>query len=67
MSQYDPSRRSPRIHVRVVREGSELFDAGGVKPEPSDALTLQQRDVDDDNRILGELPPHWAIFSERGH
>ena len=65
MSKYDPNRRSPRGSVRVVREGSELFDADGVKLEPSDELTLQQRNQDDDNRILSELPPHWAVFSER--
>ena len=39
MSKYDPNRRSPRRSVRVVREGSELFDADGVKLEPSDELT----------------------------
>lgn len=65
MSEYNPNRRSPRKSVRVVREGSELFDADGVKLEPSDELTLQQRNQDDDNRILSELPPHWAVFSER--
>ena len=65
MSKYDPNRSSPRRSVRVVREGSELFDADGVKLEPSDELTLQQRNQDDDNRILSELPPHWAVFSER--
>lgn len=65
MSKYDPNRRSPRRSVRVVSEGSELFDADGVKLEPSDELTLQQRNQDDDNRILSELPPHWAVFSER--
>ena len=30
-------------------------------------LTAEQRAADDDQRILGELPPHWAVFSERGH
>lgn len=66
MGDYDPNRRSPRRSVRVVREGSELFDADGVKLEPSDELTKEQRNKDDDNRILGELPPHWGVFSERG-
>ncbi|MFU0513499.1 hypothetical protein ACMZ7O_04155 [Gardnerella greenwoodii] len=66
MNDYDPNRRSPRKSVRVVREGSELFDADGVKLEPSDELTKEQRALDDDNRILSELPPHWAVFSERG-
>ena len=45
--------------------GSELFDADGVKLEPSDVLTERQRNADDDKRILGELPPHWGVFSER--
>lgn len=27
--------------------------------------TDQQRQSDDDKRILGELPPHWAVFNER--
>ncbi|EPI43991.1 hypothetical protein [Gardnerella vaginalis] len=66
MSDYDPHRRSPRRSVRVVREGSELFDADGVKLEPSDNLTAEQRNYEDDKRILSELPPHWAVFSERG-
>ena len=58
MSEYNANRRCSRGHPRVVRKGSELFDADGVKQE--------QRAKDDDNRILGELPPHWAVFSERG-
>lgn len=65
MSSYDASRRSPRKHVRVVRQGSERFDADGVKEEPSDLLTQQQRLREDDQRILGELPPHWAVFNMR--
>ena len=40
--------------------------ADGVKLEPSDVLTKRQREADDDKRILNELPPHWAVFSERG-
>lgn len=66
MSDYNPNRRCSRTHNRVVRKGSELFDADGVKLGPSDFQTLDQRSKDDDNRILGELPPHWAVFSERG-
>ncbi|RSX55007.1 hypothetical protein D2E26_1061 [Bifidobacterium dolichotidis] len=64
---YDPTRRTSRKHRRVVRQGTELFDADGVKLEPSDIMTKRQREADDDRRILGELPPHWAVFSERGH
>ena len=63
VSGYFASRRTPR----VVRQGTELFDADGVKLEPSDVLTDRQRAADDDKRILTELPPHWGVFSERGH
>lgn len=65
MSEYSSKRRTPRQHKRVVRQGTERFDADGVKLEPSDVLTEQQRQADDDKRILGELPPHWAVFNEK--
>lgn len=65
MSEYSPDRRTPRKHRRVVREGTERFDADGVKLEPGDMLTERQRSDDDDRRILGELPPHWAVFNEK--
>ena len=61
--QYSSQRRTPRVHKCVVRQGTELFDADGVKQDPDDTLTEQQRSADDDKRILGELPPHWAIFN----
>lgn len=60
-----PLRRVPRGHRRVVREGTERFDADGVKLDPEDAVSRKARLADDDKRILGELPPHWGIFSER--
>lgn len=63
--EYSSQRRTPRRHKRVVRQGTERFDADGVKLEPSDVLTEQQRQADDDKRILGELPPHWAVFNEK--
>lgn len=63
---YDPNRRVPRTHRRVERAGTERFDADGVKKEAADELTRDQRSADDDRRILGELPPHWGVFSERG-
>lgn len=59
---YSATRRTPRVHRRVVHQGTERFDADGVKPEPSEMQTAQQRQADDDKRILGELPPHWAVF-----
>lgn len=65
--EYSAERRVPRGHRRVVMKGNEQFDADGVKDEPSDRMTDAQREADDDRRILGELPPHWAVFSERGH
>ncbi|MDY4677876.1 hypothetical protein [Bifidobacterium tsurumiense] len=64
MSGYDASRRSARKHKRVVRQGSELFDADGVKLDPEDLRTKEQQRSDDDERILGELPPHWAVFNK---
>ncbi len=63
---YSSTRRTARKHKRVVRQGTELFDADGVKLEPSDVLTARQREAEDDRRILNELPPHWGVFSERG-
>lgn len=32
---YSATRRTARKHKRVVRQGTELFDADGVKLEPS--------------------------------
>ncbi|MCH4175593.1 MAG: hypothetical protein LKF41_07020 [Bifidobacterium sp.] len=52
-----------RIHHRVVRKGTERFDADGVKEEAADMTTKSAQDADDDQRILGELPPHWGVFS----
>ncbi|MCH4209040.1 hypothetical protein [Bifidobacterium sp.] len=66
MSAYDPKRRTPRMHRRVVRRGAERFDADGVKLEPGDMRPDDERKADDDQRILSELPPHWAVFGERG-
>ena len=60
MAEYSATRRTPRKHKRVV-----MKDADGVKLEPGDMQTDQQRQSDDDKRILGELPPHWAVFNER--
>lgn len=65
MAEYSATRRIPRKHKRVVMKGTEQFDADGVKLEPGDMQTDQQRQSDDDKRILGELPPHWAVFNER--
>lgn len=63
MAEYSATRRTPRKHKRVVMKGTEQFDADGVKLEPGDMQTDQQRQSDDDKRILGELPPHWAVLT----
>jgi hypothetical protein len=54
-----------REHKRVIRVGTEKFDADGVKLDPEDAQTRDEKSHDDDDRILSELPPHWGIFQER--
>lgn len=59
------ARRTRRERKHVVFHGTERFDADGVKLEPGDMRTEQQREADDDKRILGELPPHWAIFNDK--
>lgn len=67
-STSQPAALSPsgrRRHPRVVRRGTEWFDADGVKLDPEDLRSEDSRDRDDDRRILGELPPHWGVFSER--
>ena len=65
MAEYSATRRTPRKLKRVVMKCTEQFDADGVKLEPGDMQTDQQRQSDDDKRILGELPPQWAVFNER--
>ena len=40
---YSAERRTPRRHKRVVVQGTERFDADGVKLEPSDVRTREQR------------------------
>ncbi|MFC0266376.1 BAG family molecular chaperone regulator 5 [Alloscardovia macacae] len=57
--------KASRPPKRVQREGTEWFDADGVKLEPSDVLTQGQKSAEDDQRILSELPPHFAVFNER--
>ena len=65
MAEYSATRRTPRKHKRVVVKGTESFDADGGKLEPGDMQTDQQRRADDDRRILGELPHHWAVFNDK--
>ena len=55
-----PARR--KKYKRVVRKGTELFDADGVKKDQADGVTEAMKEADEDRRILNELPPHWAVF-----
>ena len=66
MAEYSATRRTPRKHKRVVMKGTEQFDADGVKLEPGDMLTDQQRQSDDDTRIHGALPPQCADINADG-
>ncbi|MFD0704315.1 BAG family molecular chaperone regulator 5 [Alloscardovia venturai] len=59
-----PLKRSNRPHKRVIRQGTEWFDADGVKLDPSEAVDRLNRDAEDDQRILSQLPPHFAVFDE---
>lgn len=65
MSTYNPNKRSARVHKRIVRQGTERFDADDVKLELADEKPRDEQLRDDDARILGELPPHWAVFESR--
>lgn len=77
MTRYDPTRRVPRGHRRSTRRGSEFFEDdssltgpdAGVDDEDADARRDDRfvGDENDDDRILSELPPHWAVFTEREH
>lgn len=60
-------------HKRVVRLGGERAGDDGSLEARSTSYTQdpevlreqQSKTSDDDQRILGELPPHWAVFNER--
>lgn len=64
--------RKRRRHRRVVRPGTERFEGDGLPDGTAladDPETLRERmskSVDDDRRILSELPPHWAKFDAEG-
>ena len=65
MAEYSATRRTPRKHKRVVMKGTEQFDADGVKLEPGDMQTDQQRQSDHHKPSLGQLPPHGAFLNAR--
>ena len=63
-----------RRHKRVVRKGTELFDADGMDGLSGASVSGMRagdtryssgagwREADEEERILNELPPHWGIF-----
>lgn len=61
MTNVEESDR-PRRHHRVVRRGTERFEVDGTFMDPQDRQTDVDRQGEDDQRILGELPPHWGLF-----
>ncbi len=65
MSEYDPTRRVPRGHRRVTRQGGETRDVSLDAQELESGTRRRQRQEAEDRRILRELPPHWDIFSEQ--
>lgn len=61
-----------KAHKRVVRLGTEhRGDDGSLEPktvyvqDPETQEELLSKASDDDQRILTELPPHWAVFNAR--
>ena len=65
MAEYSATRRTPRKHKRVVMKGTEQFDADGVKLEPGDMQTDQQRQSDDHKRLPGQRRPLGAFLTAR--
>ena len=56
----------PRRHRRVVRKGTERFDADSAFMDSLDRQSAGDRRSEDDRRILDELPPHWGLFPAEG-
>lgn len=61
-----------KAHKRVVRRGTEragddgslaAHEATDYSQDPEALREHYSKSNDDDQRILGELPPHWAVFN----
>ena len=81
MSDYSDQRHTERVHRRVVRQGSEHFEArvddlaihGGYPDVDVDDVSNaddvdedgSHEDHSEDRHLLEEIPPHWAIFNRR--
>ena len=63
MAEYSATRRTPRKHKRVVMKGTEQFDADGVKLEPGDMQTDQQRQPPHTNPSRAHRPPLGPFFT----
>jgi hypothetical protein len=50
---------------RIVRQGTERFNGDGLDNKQlsqEQSVFVASEHADDDNRIVGELPPHWGLF-----
>ena len=65
MAEYSATRRTPRKHKRVVMKGTEQFDADGVKLEPGDMQTDQQRQSHPQHPSRAPRPPLGAFLTAR--
>lgn len=59
---YDPSRRVPRGHKRVVRKGTEKCDSDFSDIVGHSATRRKLNEEAEDREILREIPPHWSTF-----
>lgn len=63
---YNPNARSPRGYRRSMLQGNELDDFDTTIDTPHDHEVYHAGESSDttsnDQRLLEELPPHWAIF-----
>lgn len=57
--------RPVKKYRRIVRQGTERFNGDGLDNKQlsqEQSVFVASELADDDNRILGELPPHWGLF-----
>lgn len=57
--------RPVKKYRRIVRQGTERFNGDGLDNKQlsqEQSVFVASELADNDNRILGELPPHWGLF-----
>jgi hypothetical protein len=57
--------RPVKKYRRIVRQGTERFNGDGLDNKQlsqEQSVFVASELADDDNRIVGELPPHWGLF-----